>query len=143
MFNLIPKRQNEISDVFDRFLKWGFLTERDFFTESGWLPKTDVRETDTHVIVEAEVPGMEKENIDVYVEGRRLVIQGKRERKNEEKNENFVRIERSCGEFNRSITLPGEVDPSETEASYKDGILKIVLKKHPEFLAKKIEVKAA
>jgi HSP20 family protein len=143
MFNLIPKTHNEISDVFDRFFKGGFLTERDFFQESRWLPKTDVKETDTRVIVEAEVPGIKKENIDVYLEGRRLVIHGRRVRKNEEKNENFIRVERSCGEFSRTLTLPGEVDESGTEASYKDGILKIVLRKHPEFRGKKIEVKTA
>ena len=90
----------------------------------------------------SELPGMDPKDIDVAVNGNVLSLRGERKKEDEEKGENFHRIERSYGAFARSIRLPVEVDANKVKASYKDGVLNISLPKAKETSTKKIEVKA-
>ena len=95
------------------------------------------------VIVKAELPGMDPKDVDVTVDRDILSLRGERKKEEEEKGEDFHRVERSYGAFSRSIRLPAEVDANKVKATYNDGVLNISLPKTKEASVKKIEVKAA
>lgn len=149
MFGLIPWRERkeldtfkrEIDRIFDRFLSWSPF-EREV-SELAWYPSVDVSETPTDVIVKAEIPGVDPKDIEVTICGDSLTIKGERKKEEEQKDENYHRIERSYGAFARTLKLPAEVDQDKAEAVYKDGILKLTLPKIKPEPAKKIEIKTA
>jgi HSP20 family protein len=90
--------------------------------------KVDLKETDENYLVEAELPGIKKEAIDIDYSNNYLIIRAKREDSTDETKENYVRRERHYGEFNRSIYVDN-VNENEIDAAFKDGVLKIVLPK--------------
>ncbi|RJR06538.1 Hsp20/alpha crystallin family protein [Candidatus Parcubacteria bacterium] len=92
-------------------------------------PRVDVYQTDTDVIVKAEVPGISKEDLNVYVDENSIRLSGQAKRGNEYKDENIYRTERYYGSFSRTIPLPVEVKSEQTKAEYKDGILSISVPK--------------
>ncbi len=105
-------------------------------------PALNISEGEKEVTVTAEVPGMEAKDIDVSIERGVLTIKGEKKFEEEEKKDNFHRIERSYGSFQRAVALPSEVDDANVQASYKDGVLKLVLPKAATAQRRKIEVSA-
>ena len=147
MSNLIPWRgvkdldglKREMDDIFERFFDWRpSLRLRD---KTNWMPLVDVSETPKDILVKAEIPGMEKEDIDVSLEGKTLTIRGEKKTEEEEKDENVHRLERRYGSFLRTIELPADVDAAKVSATYNRGVLKLKLPKVKSQTAKKIEVK--
>ncbi len=108
--------------------------------EGVWTPVVDIEETDDDIIVTAEIPGLNKDEIKITSTGNTLTISGERKREKEEKGKTYHRIERSYGKFVRTISLPVEVDPDRTKATYKDGLLKIVLPKPESKRPKEITI---
>lgn len=104
-------------------------------------PAVDVRETDTHLIVEAEVPGMNPDDIDLVVTEDGLTIRGeiKEEKKAEDKG--FHRVERRYGSFQRTIPFPTPVKHEEAVADYKNGVLEVRLPKSQPDQTKATRVK--
>jgi HSP20 family protein len=94
-----------------------------------WTPKIDVFGQNGSIIVKAEVPGVPKESMDVYVEDGDLVIRGERKAEKEVKETDFYRMERSYGSFYRRLPLPEGVDPKAIEANYADGVLEVKVPK--------------
>jgi len=92
------------------------------------------------VIVRVELPGVDKDNIDISVAGDILTIKGERKPPEEVKDEDYYCCERYRGNFYRSIQLPGDVDTEKIEATYENGVLEITLPKVPEVTPKKISV---
>ena len=92
-------------------------------------PAVDVYDNDNNIVIKAELPGMDKKDIVVHVNGRFLTLKGERSSENEVKEDKYHRRERSYGKFERVFTLPAEVDPDKITADYKDGILKIDIPK--------------
>ena len=149
MSNLIPWRgvkdldglKREMDDIFERFFDWRpSLRLRD---KTNWMPLVDVSETPKDILVKAEIPGMEKEDIDVSLEGKNLTIRGEKKTEEEEKDENVHRLERRYGSFLRTIELPADVDAAKVSATYNRGVLKLKLPKVKSQTAKKIEVKGS
>jgi HSP20 family protein len=105
------------------------------------MPKVDVSEGKKHVTVKAEIPGMDKNDIDVSLEDGFLRIQGEKKHESEESDENIYRRESSWGRFSRIIELPAEVEESDVEAKYKNGVLTIKLKKTKESQKRRIQIK--
>ncbi|MEW5986043.1 MAG: Hsp20/alpha crystallin family protein [Chloroflexota bacterium] len=100
---------------------------------AGFSPTVNVSETDKEVQVTAELPGMNMEDVEISINHDILTIRGEKKEESEEKGQNFYRMERSFGSFQRSIPLPAEVvDADKAEATYKNGVLTIVLPKLPE-----------
>jgi HSP20 family protein len=125
----LARNNSLFSDFFD-------LYARDFFSpmlgeenSETFMPKVEVHETDKGYSVQAELPGMKEEDINLSLEDNCLIIQGekKSERKSEEKNQ--FRSEFSYGSFYRTIPFRTDVDDNNIEASYRDGILKVDLVK--------------
>ncbi len=108
--------------------------------ETLWLPAVDVEETDDAVIVRAEVPGMEKDDIKVTITDDTLVISGERREEKEEKEKNYHHREIYYGKFYRAVRLPVDVDREKAKASYKQGILEIVLPKSERVKPRTIDV---
>lgn len=93
-------------------------------------PKIDISEDDKSIFIDVEVPGMKKEDMKVSLEDNILTISGEKKDETKEKNnKSFYRVERSYGSFQRSFTLPAEVNSEKTEAKYEDGILRISFEK--------------
>lgn len=111
-------------------------------TETGqWLPAVDIRETDDALLVEAELPGIDKKDVNVEVKDGVLTISGERKFEKDVKEENVHRIERSYGRFVRSFSLPTNVDTDKVEATMKDGVLSVRLPKKESAKPKAITVK--
>lgn len=93
------------------------------------FPSIDIEDIDDHLLVTADVPGIDKKDIEVYVEDDTLVISGKTQENKEEKKKNFYRKERRTGHFYREVTLPCRVDSQAVKANFETGTLKITLPK--------------
>ncbi len=109
------------------------------FTDE-WSPTVDISETKDEVIVKAEVPGMTKEDISVFLQDNVLTLRGEKKQEKEEKDKTFHRVERSYGSFVRSFTLPTLVQADKVKAAYKVGVLQITLPKAEEVKPKEILV---
>jgi HSP20 family protein len=102
----------------------------------------DVDETDTDLVVKAEIPGMDATQIDVSISSGTLTIKGEKKEEREEKEEGRHSIERSFGSFSRSFRLPFPVDEDNIKASYKHGVLTVTLPKIEPAVKKSIQVES-
>ena len=109
--------------------------------ERMWSPALDMYETDKDVVVKAELPGLKAKDVDISVDGDMLTIKGDRKFEEEVKEENFYRLERRYGSFERVIPLPADVKKDAIKASYKNGILEVHLPKEEEAKPKRLKVK--
>ena len=126
-------------NFFDDFFGEFFRDER-MDLNRGLSPKVDIFEEADHIVIRAELPGVEKGNIAIDVNGRVLTVKGERSSENEVKEDNFYRRERSCGRFERSFTLPAETDSEMIKADYKDGVLTLNIPKPASSKTKQITV---
>ena len=115
---------------------------RAYKKDAQWLPKIDISENETAFEVRAEVPGIDKKDIDITLSEGLLTIKGEKKVENEEKNEKYHMRESGYGSFSRSFQLSSDVENERIEASYKDGVLKISLPKAEAAAPKRIEVKS-
>ena len=106
------------------------------------FPLMNVTDLPTEYTVTAEIPGMKKEDLDIKIEGDTLTVKGERRPYDIGPGASYHRRERTSGTFQRSLTLPGRVDPEKVKASYKDGVLTISLGKEPSQIPKQINVSA-
>jgi len=109
--------------------------------EGEWLPTLDLTENPNEFIVKAEMPGLDPKDVDISLSDKLLTIKGEKKQEREEKEENYHLTERSFGSFVRSIQLPAEVKSEKISASYKNGILRIVLPKSEEAKKKEVKIK--
>jgi HSP20 family protein len=109
------------------------------------VPNIDVAETDKEIVISAEMPGLERKDIDISIDDDVLTIRGEKkvERKEENKEKSYHVAERAYGVFFRAIQLPAGVDPSRIQATMSNGVLKITIPKPAKSEPKKIEVKDA
>jgi HSP20 family protein len=119
---------------------YGSEGREDALTTTGFAPKADVYEDEHNVTLKIEVPGVDEKDIDVRVENNTLTVHGERKFENEEKEENYLRVERSYGSFTRSFTLPSTLDTANVTADYDKGVLKIKLAKRAEAKPKQIKI---
>jgi HSP20 family protein len=108
--------------------------------ESHWLPAVDIRETADAIVVNAELPGIDKKDVKVDVKDGVLTISGERKYEKDVKEENVHRIERSYGSFSRSFSLPSHVDVNKVEAKLDNGVLEVRLPKTETARPKSISV---
>ena len=109
-------------------------------TTTAFVPPVDIYEDEHNITVKLEVPGIEQKDLDIRVEDNTLVVRGERKFEQDEKEENFHRIERRYGSFLRSFTLPRTVDTENIHADYDNGVLKIRMAKREEAKPKQIKV---
>lgn len=135
---LLQERMNRLfGDHFERG------HPREEALETGiWMPNVDIYETKDAVCVRAELPGVDKDAVNVEVKEGVLILRGERKFEKEVKEENYHRIERSYGTFHRSFTLPSSVDAEKVTARMKDGVLEVDLPKKEQDKPKKIDIAA-
>lgn len=109
----------------------------------AWAPPVDIFERDQNLVIRAELPGVDKNDIDVRIENGVLALHGERKRESQVDEGSAYRLERIYGTFTRSFTLPTTVDPSRIEATYKDGVLQVTVPKLETAKPKKITIQAA
>jgi HSP20 family protein len=109
----------------------------------AWAPAVDIFERQDHVVIRAEVPGIQKEAMDVRIENGVLTLQGERKEEKEVEDVNVHLTERVYGSFTRSFSLPTTVDATRVTAVYKDGVLEVTVPKIETAKPKKVEIKVA
>lgn len=114
--------------------------EKQEISTKTWAPRVDIFDTKDAFIIKAELPGIDKNDIKVDVDGRVLTLRGERKIENEEKENAYYRKEMFYGAFERAFTLPEAVDPALIKAEYKDGVLHLEVPKPEERKPKQIEV---
>ena len=139
-FNELNRIRNEIFRIFED--PFGIASSASALFE-GWTPPVDVYEDKDKIAVRAELPGMKKEDIEVTVMGDTLTISGERKQEEEKREGQTYRSERYLGRFQRSITLPSEVDADKIQATYKEGLLTVSLNKSEQAKRKQIEIKTS
>jgi len=112
-------------------------------TFGSWIPPVDIFESNDQLVIRAEVPGVQRDDMDVRIENGVLTLHGERKRETEVQDENAFRRERVYGAFARSFTLPTTVDASKVTAAYKDGVLEVTVPKVETAKPKKVEIRAA
>jgi HSP20 family protein len=105
-----------------------------------WSPSVDILERGDEVVLKADLPGVTQNEIDIRVEEGTLTIQGERKFVKESSEENYVQIERPYGTFRRTFSIPRTIDQESIKASYKDGVLRIILPRKQEIQPKQIVV---
>lgn len=134
-FREIETLENQIQKIFNDLP----LTRK---MSGSFVPSIDLREDEKNLYLTAELPGIEKEEIKISLHNDLLTISGERKREERKEKENYYHLEMCYGTFNRSVTLPVEVDNDKIEANFKNGILRIQMTKiNPKDISKTIEIK--
>ncbi len=137
----------ELSAMQDRMARLfgdAYVRDEDTAFRGAWAPVVDIYETDNHdLVIKAELPGMTREDINVTVENSTLVLKGTKTFDAAVKEENYRRIERTYGTFNRSFTLPNTVDATKVSADFKNGVLTVKLPFREEARPRSINVEVA
>jgi HSP20 family protein len=127
-----------------RLVRWDPLQE--FLAVSNrraWAPPVDIFEREDQLVIRAEVPGVQKEDMDVRIENGVLTLHGERKEEKEATDVNTHLMERVYGSFTRSFSLPTTVDSTRVTASYKDGVLEVAVPKAETAKPKQVEIKVA
>ena len=127
---------------FDRLFREAFspaMGEGEVSTRT-WAPPVDIYENGDNLVLKAELPGINPDDVEVRVEDNILYMKGERKFEKEVKEENYHRVERAYGTFARTFSLPNSIDADKVAASYKDGILTLTLPKKEEAKPKKIKI---
>lgn len=118
----------ELESFNDRFRRF-FDDFPGFNLDESFSPKIDVSERENKIFVEADLPGVKKENLKLTLEDNILTLEGERKNESENKNGKYYRRERVYGNFKRSFTLPSEVDGNNVNAKFENGTLRVELNK--------------
>jgi HSP20 family protein len=131
-----PVASRLLEEFFNDFPLASYMSE----PKDNWLPAVDILEKDGNLILRAELPGMSEKQIDVKLEGNTLTLKGERKMDNEDKKNNYHRVESFYGAFTRSFRLPDTVDLEKISADYKNGVLTVTIPQKPEVKPREITV---
>lgn len=127
-FKDLVSLQEKMNRLFENSLSKN-LEPGDEGTVGAWSPPVDILESDTEIILRAEIPGIELSQVELHIDGHILTIRGERRFDQDSKREQYHRLERFYGPFHRSFTLPNTVDKDRVKAKLRDGILEVKLPK--------------
>ena len=133
-FSTLQDRMNRL------FRETQVNSQDESLTSSSFAPAVDVYEDEHNVTLKIEVPGIDEKDIDVRIENNTMTVHGERKFEQEEKEENYRRVERHYGSFTRTFNSPQTVDQENVQADYDKGVLKIKLSKKAEAKPKQIKV---
>lgn len=135
-FREVATLQNRLNSLFQEYNR----AEGESVSTAAFIPPVDIYEDEHKIVLKLEVPGMKQEDLDIQLENNTLTVRGERKFEQEEKQENFHRIERRYGSFFRSFTVPNTVNTEDVKADYDAGVLSIQLAKKAEAKPKQIKV---
>ncbi|MBA3248372.1 MAG: Hsp20/alpha crystallin family protein [Pyrinomonadaceae bacterium] len=139
-FRDLRSLQDEVNRLFSTNLSRVFGDEG--ISRGAWTPSVDIFENKDQIVLEAELPGMNREDFELTIENNVLTLRGERRFEKRDEQDNYHRVERAYGTFTRSFTLPQTVSPENATAEYKNGVLRVTLSKREEVKARRIEIKS-
>jgi len=142
----LEEMRRDMERIFEEFFEpvrrrrrwWGRTTEEGFI-----VPNIELYDRKNDIVVRAELPGVDKKDIDLTITEGNLTIKGEVKKSEEVKGEDYYAAEIKYGSFSRTIPLPVEVDSEKAKATYKNGILEITLPKKEEAKPKEIKVEVS
>ncbi len=139
-FRDLMAMQDRMTRLFDETLSRIFKEE---MPRGAWSPPVDILEREKEIILKVDLPEMHQNDIEIKVEENTLILQGERRLIKEVADENYIQIERPYGNFQRTFALPKAIHQEGIKASYKDGVLRIVLPKKKDVTPKQISVETS
>jgi len=131
--------QSDIDRVFDAF--FGARTANG--TTRRWVPPMDLVETDDHLVLRADLPGLGKEDVEIEVKDGVLTVSGERRTEHEDSADGYHRVERAYGRFSRSLSLPLGIDADEVQANFEKGVLEVRIPKPAERKPHRVQIGAS
>ena len=131
--------QDEMNRLFNQFFQGGTGEEAGWGVRT-WTPPVDIYETDDALILTAELPGVSKDDVSIEIHQNTLILRGQRKHDAEVKEDNYHRVERAYGTFQRSFMLPTLVDQEHVQATYTDGVLELRLPKSEAAKPKRVAI---
>lgn len=133
--------QERMNRLFEESL--GRAESREEITQGTWLPAVDIYETAEAIVLQVDLPGLIREDIQVEIKNNALSLSGERRFQKDVKQENYHRIERAYGPFSRSFALPSSVEPDKIKARFSNGVLEITVPKQEKAKPRQIKVDVA
>lgn len=132
---------DEISKIFNEGIAPRSNRDTSNIDTSHWIPAVDIKEEKSQFVILADLPGIEKKDINISMEHNILSIKGERAVESKEEQNGFARVERMRGTFYRRFTLPDTADEKNIQAKMKNGVLEIVIPKKEATISRYIEIK--
>ncbi len=132
--------QNRLNSIFNDFAAPNSELQTESLTAGSFVPPVDIYEDGNRLAIKLEVPGIAQEALQIHLENQTLTVKGERSLQQDEKQENFHRIERRYGSFVRSFTLPATIDTESAKAKYENGVLEISLQKKEAAKPKQLKI---
>jgi HSP20 family protein len=128
--------QGDMNRLFDQF----FDGRASNATSRRWVPAMDLVETEDHLVLRGDLPGLTEEDVDIEIKDNVLTVSGERTAQHEDTAEGYHRVERSFGSFSRSLTLPHGVEPEKVEAKFENGVLEVEIPKPAEAKSTRVQI---
>ncbi|MCO4753676.1 MAG: Hsp20/alpha crystallin family protein [Bacteriovoracaceae bacterium] len=125
----VPAKSGDMWSAFDDFFNSRFADLPMTSELNNFSPEVNIKETKDSYIVEAEMPGLKRDDIDIELRGDELILKGEKRSFNEEDKDNYHHMERRYGTFYRTIPMDAEIDEDQCDANFSDGILTVKIKK--------------
>jgi HSP20 family protein len=136
-FSGLNSLQDQVNRLFEDTVSRGRSGNSDLAT---WAPAVDIYETEQELVVKADLPEVEENDIDLRVENSTLTLRGERRFQNEVSQDHYLRVERAYGTFTRSFSLPNTVNTEGIRAEYRNGVLTVHMAKREESKPKQIKI---
>ena len=132
--------QSEMNRLFNTFFDTPTTSANGGGGVRRWVPSMDLVETEDQFVLRADLPGLSEEDVSIELEDNVLTVAGERKAEHEDKREGFYRMERSFGQFRRSLTLPDGVDPDGIAATFDKGVLEVRIPKPEERKPRRVAI---
>jgi HSP20 family protein len=133
----VDSLQSEVNRLFDTFFGGQPANNSGL---RRWVPAMDLVETDDHLVLKADLPGLDKDDVNIEVKDGTLTVSGERKTEHEERTDGFYRVERAFGTFSRSMSLPQRIDAERISASFDRGVLEVRIPKPEERKPHRVEI---
>jgi HSP20 family protein len=131
----VDSLQSEMNRLFDTF-----FGGRPANGVRRWVPPMDLVETEDHLVLKADLPGLDSDDVNIEVKDGVLTVSGERKTEHEERADGFYRVERAFGGFSRSMSLPQQVDAEQISASFDKGVLEVRIPKPEERKPHRVQI---
>jgi len=130
-----------LRDQVNRLFEDSFTRDRSGHADlATWAPSVDIYETESELVIKADLPDVQDEDIDVRVENNMLTIRGERKFEKDVNEDDYLRVERAYGPFMRSFSLPNTVSSESIRAEYRNGVLTLHMAKREESKPKQVKI---
>ena len=136
----VSNLRREMDRIFNELIPFSWRLDESETNLGSWTPTTDMMETDNEYVIEVDLPGLTKKDIQINAHDNVLTIQGERKKESKEEKPGYLRNERYFGTFKRSIMLPASIMDEKIKATFKDGVLKINVPKAEKSKRKSVPI---